>query len=257
MESTGPTLLSNMLIRIQQIGSVFIIPPAGTGVGRRPMTALLPVSLDLRRLPVAVAGHGEKALTRLAMIIEAGAIHPRVYAPDAPADFITRAEALGGVVVGRLPSDAELDDLRVLFVADLDVETARPLHDRAEAYKVLVNVEDVVPLCALQVPSVLRRGDLAIAISTAGASPSLAIAMKRELARLIGPEWAERTAAIRRLRMALRGAGTPPAAVKSATDEMIRREGWLPLGGGAPRSYKTDNDTAATTPTDHPRRVKA
>lgn len=221
------------------------------------MTALLPVSLDLRRLPVAVAGHGEKALTRLAMIIEAGAIHPRVYAPDAPADFITRAEALGGVVVDRLPSDAELDDLRVLFVADLDVDTARPLHDRAEAYKVLVNVEDVVPLCALQVPSVLRRGDLAIAISTAGASPSLAIAMKRELARLIGPEWAERTAAIRRLRMALRGAGTPPAAVKSATDEMIRREGWLPLGSAAPRSDETDADTAATTPTDHPRRVKA
>ncbi|HAE50311.1 MAG TPA: hypothetical protein DCK97_23135 [Tistrella mobilis] len=75
--------------------------------------------------------------------------------------------------------------------------------------------------------------------------------MKRELARLIGPEWAERTAAIRRLRMALRGASTPPAAVKSATDEMIRREGWLPLGGTAADA------TDATTPTDHPRRVKA
>jgi precorrin-2 dehydrogenase / sirohydrochlorin ferrochelatase len=54
----------------------------------------------------------------------------------------------------------------------------------------LVNVVDVPPLCNFILPAILRTGPLAIAISTAGASPALAKRMKREIGELFGEEYA-------------------------------------------------------------------
>jgi siroheme synthase-like protein len=54
----------------------------------------------------------------------------------------------------------------------------------------LVNVVDVPPLCNFILPAIVRSGPLAIAISTAGASPALAKRMKREVSDLFGEEYA-------------------------------------------------------------------
>ena len=54
----------------------------------------------------------------------------------------------------------------------------------------LCNVVDVPPLCNFILPAIYRIGPLAIAISTAGASPALAKRMKREVAAPFGPEYA-------------------------------------------------------------------
>ena len=54
----------------------------------------------------------------------------------------------------------------------------------------LVNVVDVPPLCNFILPAIVRSGPLAIAISTAGASPALAKRMKREIAEAFGEEYA-------------------------------------------------------------------
>ncbi len=60
----------------------------------------------------------------------------------------------------------------------------------AERRAMLVNVVDVPPLCNFILPAIVRTGPLAIAISTAGASPALAKRMKREIAALFGEEYA-------------------------------------------------------------------
>jgi precorrin-2 dehydrogenase/sirohydrochlorin ferrochelatase len=54
----------------------------------------------------------------------------------------------------------------------------------------LVNVVDVPPLCNFILPAIVRTGPLAIAISTAGASPALAKRMKREIAETFGEPYA-------------------------------------------------------------------
>ena len=54
----------------------------------------------------------------------------------------------------------------------------------------LVNVVDVPPLCNFILPAIVRSGPLAIAISTAGASPALAKRMKREIAEQFGEPYA-------------------------------------------------------------------
>ena len=60
----------------------------------------------------------------------------------------------------------------------------------AEKRAMLVNVVDVPPLCNFILPAIVRTGPLAIAISTAGASPALAKRMKAEVSELFGEEYA-------------------------------------------------------------------
>jgi siroheme synthase-like protein len=71
---------------------------------------------------------------------------------------------------------------------DTDVNIA--VYDDAERRAMLVNVVDVPPLCNFILPAILRTGPLAIAISTAGASPALAKRMKREIGEQFGEEYA-------------------------------------------------------------------
>jgi siroheme synthase-like protein len=54
----------------------------------------------------------------------------------------------------------------------------------------LVNIVDVPPLCNFILPAIVRTGPLAIAISTAGASPALAKRIKRQVADEFGEEYA-------------------------------------------------------------------
>jgi siroheme synthase-like protein len=71
---------------------------------------------------------------------------------------------------------------------DTDVNIA--VFDDAERRAMLVNIVDVPPLCNFILPAIVRTGPLAIAISTAGASPALAKRMKREISELFGEEYA-------------------------------------------------------------------
>ncbi len=71
---------------------------------------------------------------------------------------------------------------------DTDVNIA--VYDDAERRAMLVNIVDVPPLCNFILPAIVRTGPLAIAISTAGASPALAKRMKAEVGELFGDEYA-------------------------------------------------------------------
>jgi len=64
------------------------------------------------------------------------------------------------------------------------------VYEDAERRAMLVNVVDVPPLCNFILPAIVRTGPLAIAISTAGASPALAKRMKREIAETYGEPYA-------------------------------------------------------------------
>ena len=87
----------------------------------------------------------------------------------------------------------ETSDLERTFIAiaatnDTDVNIA--VYNDAEERAMLVNVVDVPPLCNFILPAIVRTGPLAIAISTAGASPALAKRMKREISDLFGEDYA-------------------------------------------------------------------
>ncbi len=87
------------------------------------------------------------------------------------------------------PADLEGVFMAIAATNDTDVNIA--VYDDAEHRAMLVNVVDVPPLCNFILPAIVRTGPLAIAISTAGASPALAKRMKREIEAQFGEPYAQ------------------------------------------------------------------
>jgi precorrin-2 dehydrogenase/sirohydrochlorin ferrochelatase len=88
---------------------------------------------------------------------------------------------------------AGAEDLEGVFIAIAatdDTDTNIRIYEDAERRAMLVNIVDVPPLCNFILPAIVRTGPLAIAISTAGASPALAKRMKAEVSELFGEEYA-------------------------------------------------------------------
>jgi siroheme synthase-like protein len=86
---------------------------------------------------------------------------------------------------------ADLEGALIAIAATNHTDVNIRVFEDAEARSMLVNVVDVPPLCNFILPAIVRTGPLAIAISTAGASPALAKRMKREVSALFGEEYAQ------------------------------------------------------------------
>jgi precorrin-2 dehydrogenase/sirohydrochlorin ferrochelatase len=85
---------------------------------------------------------------------------------------------------------SDLDGALIAIAATADTDVNIEVFEDAERRAMLVNVVDVPPLCNFILPAIVRTGPLAVAISTAGASPALAKRMKREIAELFGDPYA-------------------------------------------------------------------
>jgi precorrin-2 dehydrogenase/sirohydrochlorin ferrochelatase len=185
---------------------------------------MLPLALDLARLPVVVVGRGVGARRRLALLDEAGARQVAVFS-DAPDGELARAA--GDRLRDRLPEHDDLADRALLLVCDLPRALAARLAAQGHALKLLVNVEDDIALCDFHMPAIVRRGDLVLAISTGGKSPGLARALKRWLERQFDVGWAERLQRLARRREHWRASGRSARAVSRLTRRLINRQGWL------------------------------
>src|SRR3954464_5746117 len=88
---------------------------------------------------------------------------------------------------------AGIEDLEATFIviaATDDTDVNIRIYEDAEKRAMIVNIVDVPPLCNFILPAIVRAGPLAIAISTAGASPALAKRIKREIAEQYGEPYA-------------------------------------------------------------------
>jgi len=143
--------------------------------------------LDGRRC--LVVGGGEVGLEKVEGLLVCGASVTLV-APSAHPELAALA-AEGSIAWERREyAPADLDGSFLAIAATDDSEVNIAVHADAEARTMLVNVVDVPPLCNFILPAIVRSGPLAIAISTAGASPALAKRMKREIAAQFGEEYA-------------------------------------------------------------------
>jgi precorrin-2 dehydrogenase / sirohydrochlorin ferrochelatase len=85
---------------------------------------------------------------------------------------------------------ADLDKTFIAIAATGDSEVNIRVWEEAEERAMLVNVVDVPPLCNFILPAIVRTGPVAIAISTAGASPALAKRIRTEIAEEYGAPYA-------------------------------------------------------------------
>jgi precorrin-2 dehydrogenase len=186
---------------------------------------MIPIVLDPKVVPLALIGRGELACRRLEWLRAGGADSVAVFSDQASSELM---ELAGGHLRPRLPSIDELARLPVLWIADLPPSHAIPLAKLARSLGVLVNVEDVRAWCDFHNPSVVRRGDLLLTVSTGGRSPGLAARIRRQLAENFGPEWAPRVDQIGARRASWRRQRRPLAELARLTDALIDRRGWLP-----------------------------
>jgi precorrin-2 dehydrogenase/sirohydrochlorin ferrochelatase len=149
-----------------------------------------PVFLELRGSKALVVGRGAVAEGKVEGLLAAGAsVHVVADGPKATLDELSE---LGGVTVSRRdfsPVDLDVADICVASSSRASVRDA--IAREARARGVLVNVMDDVKNCDFAAPSIVRRGDLVIAISTGGKSPALAKRLREELEKRFGPEWEE------------------------------------------------------------------
>jgi precorrin-2 dehydrogenase / sirohydrochlorin ferrochelatase len=154
------------------------------------VTSLFPMFMKLDGRQILVVGAGKVGEPKIAGLLDTGA-RIRVVALEATPTVRQWAKT------GRI----ELD-LRPFTSSDLDgaflaviATSSRSLNERiyrdAQIRRVLCNVVDVPDLCDFFYPSVVRRGDLQIAVSTAGQSPSLAQKIRQQLEKQFGPGYAE------------------------------------------------------------------
>ena len=147
-----------------------------------------PIFLDLRGKTAVVVGGGEVALRKIEALLAAGAV-VRVVAPEIRPD-IEGLERHGVLqIVRRSYRAGDLEGAILAIAATSSPEVNRFVSDEASRNNVLLNVVDAQDLSDFIVPSVVRRGDLTVAISTGGLSPALARRLREKLEETLVPEY--------------------------------------------------------------------
>ena len=137
-----------------------------------------------------VVGGGEIGLEKVEGLLACDG-EVTVIAPDATTEL--RELAGEGSIRWEQRQYAGAGDLEGVFMviaATDDTDVNIRIYDDAERRAMLVNVVDVPPLCNFILPAIIRTGPLAIAISTAGASPALAKRIRDEIADEYGEPYA-------------------------------------------------------------------
>lgn len=144
-----------------------------------------PAFINLEGKRTIVIGGGRVALRKIRSLLRSGA-SVTVISPE----VIPAIENLSDSKrIRLLKRNYRKGDLKNAFLV-IAASSSRELHKRiAGDFKGLLNVVDDPELCNFIVPSVIRRGPLTIAISTSGASPAMAKAIRKEMEKLYGEEF--------------------------------------------------------------------
>ncbi len=167
------------------------------------MSSYYPVFLNLQGEKTLVIGGGQVAERKIRTLLRYGAAVTLV-SPEVTAGLKRLVEQKGVVLRRRTFRASDLRGVRLVICATNDEVTNRRAAREAEKRGILLNVVDVPELCRFIVPSVLRRGDLTVAISTGGGSPALAKKVRRELEAHVGPEYTEFLGLLKRVRRVVR-----------------------------------------------------
>jgi precorrin-2 dehydrogenase/sirohydrochlorin ferrochelatase len=136
-----------------------------------------------------VVGGGEVGLEKVEGLLACDA-RVVLIAPDAVPELEELAAERSIDWLRREYRSGDLEATFVAIAATDDTDVNIRVYEDAERRAMLVNVVDVPPLCNFILPAIVRTGPLAIAISTAGASPALAKRIKREIAETYGEPYA-------------------------------------------------------------------
>ncbi len=182
-------------------------------IGRSKM---FPIALDLTKIPILLIGKGEAYAKRHKQLLEYGATNILSLRGD---------EVDAAIQTGLL--HFVRNDERIIMVCGLSHEISKQISDAARAAGKLVNVEDMNDLCDFYFTANVKRGDLVIAVSTSGASPTLSRKIRDYIATKFGAEWENRVVEIADFRKKLKADGKNIPEVLAESENFLAAKGWL------------------------------
>lgn len=145
-----------------------------------------PVNLVVDGRRCLVVGGGKIARRKVEGLLACGA-EVTVVAPRVD----TELAALPGVTIAERPWEpADMAGVWLVIAATDDPAVNRAVFDEGQRTGTWVNGADDPANCSFTLPSVVRRGDLQVTVSTGGRSPALATWLRRRLEGEIGAEYA-------------------------------------------------------------------
>lgn len=168
---------------------------------------LFPVFLQLERLRLLIVGGGPVATEKLQAVLQnAPCTRIRIVAAHFSEELLAVATNKDRVeLIQKNYSSGDLYDTDIVIVAVNNIETAEEIRNDAKARKILVNVADTPSLCDFYLGSIVQKGNLKIAISTNGKSPTIAKRIKETLNEVIPNELNEVLDNMQQIRNKLRG----------------------------------------------------
>src|SRR5262249_44562217 len=154
------------------------------------MKILFPMFVKLDGRRVLVVGAGNIAEQKISTLLSTGA---NIHVVAREANHRIRQLATEGSITlsERIFRNSDLDGVFMIVVATSCADLNREIYREAQRRGILCNVVDVPDQCDFYYPAVVQRGDLQIAISTSGQSPSLAQQIRVRLEKQYGPGYTE------------------------------------------------------------------
>lgn len=152
------------------------------------MNTYYPVYIQLRDQPCIVIGGGKIAEGKVEGLLAVQA-RVTVISPNLTSRLHDLAKEKQITYISRIYQPGDLAGAFMVICATDQAEINHQVWQEATANRQLVNVVDDTPRCNFIAPSILRKGDLTIAISTSGKAPALAVRLKERFQREIGPEY--------------------------------------------------------------------
>jgi precorrin-2 dehydrogenase/sirohydrochlorin ferrochelatase len=187
------------------------------------MSSLFPMFLKLADRQVLVVGAGKVGEGKIAGILDTGA---RIRVVAREATDAVRDWARAGLIELELCSFSaqDLDGAFVAIVATASRDLNEFIYREAQSRGVLCNVVDVPEFCDFFYPAVVRRGDLQIAISTSGQSPSLAQKLRQQLEQQFGPGYASWVAELGETRRLVQASDLAPERKRELLHSLASRD---------------------------------
>ena len=201
------------------------IPPATPEFDPAQMQQYYPIFLNLVGKPVLVIGGGAVGIEKVSGLLRAGARITLVSPQLAPELAELRdAGELTHIARTWQPADLDLEPWAIVMVATDDGAVNREANAAARARRIWVNAADDPRYCDFILPSVVRRGKITLAASTAGTSPALARRLREELDAYLTEEMPALADLLAEVRTELRARRITVAAEtwQRAIDEELR-----------------------------------
>lgn len=149
-----------------------------------------PVFLNLVGRKCVVVGGGSVAERKVERLLESGA-HVKIVSPRLTPTLAAWVREGKLQHVSRQYQAGDLDGCDLAFTATDDRVLNGVIYEHAQQQRIWLNAADDPDRCDFILPSVMRRGDLTVAVSTGGASPALARIVREDLEEYLTEDWAQ------------------------------------------------------------------